>query len=145
MRRYLDTYLARTEVTDNGEMATLAASGVTAAAAVYSCGAAARMEAVRSARTLATSTVTRASILDVSVSILSTKQEITSQNASHHRLMKVTFCEAVLLLLDWNSLMHHNRGFLSRETGLWLVRVIIHLSLRYLSLSTIYYPPTSLD
>lgn len=69
MRRYLDSYLARTEVTDNGEMATLAASGVTAAAAVYSCGAAARMEAVRSARTLATSTVTRASILDVSVCV----------------------------------------------------------------------------
>ena len=125
---------------DNGEMATLAASGVTAAAAVYSCGAAARMEAVRSALTLATSTVTRTSILDVST--LSTKQEITSQNASHHRLMKVTFCEAVLLLLDWNSLMHHNRGFLSRETGLWLVRVIIHLSLRYLSVSTIYNLPT---
>ena len=54
---------------DNGEMATLAASGVTAAAAVYSCGAAARMEAVRSARTLATSTVTRTSILDVSVCV----------------------------------------------------------------------------
>ena len=69
MRRYLDSYLARTEVTDNGEMATLAASGVTAAAAVYSCGAAARMEAVRSARTLATSAVTRTSILDVSVCV----------------------------------------------------------------------------
>ena len=119
---------------DNGEMATLAASGVTAAAAVYSCGAAARMEAVRSARTLATSAVTRTSILDVST--------LSTQHASHHRLMRVTFCEAVLLLLDWNSLMHHNRGFLSRETGLWLVRVIIHLSLRYLSLSTIYYLPT---
>ena len=71
MRRYLDSYLARTEVTDNGEMATLAASGVTAAAAVYSCGAAARMEAVRSARTLATSTVTKTSISDVSVCVSS--------------------------------------------------------------------------
>ena len=70
MRRGVDSYLARTEVIDNGEMATLAASGVTAAAAVYSCGAAARMEAVRSARTPATSTVTRASISDVSVSAL---------------------------------------------------------------------------
>ena len=69
LRTCLDTYLARTEVMDNGEMATLAASGVTAAAAVYSCGAAARMEAVRSARTLATSTVTRTSILDVSVCV----------------------------------------------------------------------------
>ena len=76
------------------------------------------------------------------LSTLSLQQEIISQNASHHRLMRVAFCEAVLLLLDWNSLMHHNRGFLSRETGLWLVRVIIHLSLRYLSLSTLYYLPT---
>ena len=50
-------------------MATLAASGVTAAAAVYSCGPAARMEAVRSARTLATSTVTKTSISDVSVCV----------------------------------------------------------------------------